>query len=83
MIQWVYERTARCLAVNRVIVATDDERIASAVRAFGGEVVMTRTDHSTGTEATSATPPVTTTWRTKSWRRRQHIADFRRELFLA
>ncbi len=50
MIQWVYERTARCLAVNRVIVATDDERIASAVRAFGGEVVMTRADHSTGTD---------------------------------
>lgn len=50
MIQWVYERTARCLAVNRVIVATDDERIATAVRAFGGEVVMTRADHVTGTD---------------------------------
>lgn len=50
MIQWVYERTARCLAVNRVIVATDDERIAAAVRAFGGEVEMTRADHPTGTD---------------------------------
>jgi 3-deoxy-manno-octulosonate cytidylyltransferase (CMP-KDO synthetase) len=50
MIQWVYERTARCLAVNRVIVATDDERIVNAVRTFGGEVMMTRADHSTGTD---------------------------------
>ncbi len=50
MIQWVYERTARCVAVNRVIVATDDERIAIAVRSFGGEVVMTRADHPTGTD---------------------------------
>lgn len=50
MIQWVYERTARCVAVNRVIVATDDERISAAVRSFGGEVMMTRVDHQTGTD---------------------------------
>jgi len=50
MIQWVYERTARSTAVNRVLVATDDERIATAVRAFGGEAVMTRSDHETGTD---------------------------------
>jgi 3-deoxy-manno-octulosonate cytidylyltransferase (CMP-KDO synthetase) len=31
-------------------VATDDERIAEAVRAFGGEVVMTRVDHPSGTD---------------------------------
>ena len=49
MIQWVYERTARSTTVNRVIVATDDERIAAAVRGFGGEVEMTRDDHPTGT----------------------------------
>jgi 3-deoxy-manno-octulosonate cytidylyltransferase (CMP-KDO synthetase) len=36
--------------VNRVLVATDDERIASAVRGFGGEVAMTRSDHPTGTD---------------------------------
>lgn len=50
MIQWVYEQANRCVAVNRVIVATDDERIATAVRSFGGEVVMTRADHPTGTD---------------------------------
>jgi 3-deoxy-manno-octulosonate cytidylyltransferase (CMP-KDO synthetase) len=33
-----------------VIIATDDERIRSAVEAFGGEVAMTRTDHRSGTE---------------------------------
>lgn len=32
------------------MVATDDDRIAEAVRAFGGEVVMTREDHVTGTD---------------------------------
>jgi len=49
MIQWVYERT-RQSSVHRVIVATDDERIAAAVTAFGGEVQMTRPDHPTGTD---------------------------------
>jgi 3-deoxy-manno-octulosonate cytidylyltransferase (CMP-KDO synthetase) len=50
MIQWVVERTAASTLVDRVLVATDDERIARAVRAFGGEVVMTRADHPTGTD---------------------------------
>lgn len=50
MIQWVYERSAFCDAVDKVLVATDDERIAVAVRAFGGDVVMTRADHATGTD---------------------------------
>ncbi|BCR05496.1 3-deoxy-manno-octulosonate cytidylyltransferase [Desulfuromonas versatilis] len=50
MIQWVYERTSRSALVDRVIVATDDERIRQAVQAFGGEVQMTRSDHPTGTD---------------------------------
>lgn len=50
MIQWVYERTALSTTVDRVIVATDDERIAAVVRGFGGEVCMTRSDHPTGTD---------------------------------
>jgi 3-deoxy-manno-octulosonate cytidylyltransferase (CMP-KDO synthetase) len=50
MIQWVYERTRRATGIGRVIVATDDERIAAAVAAFGGEVQMTRADHPTGTD---------------------------------
>lgn len=50
MIQWVYERTLASSRVDRVIVATDDERILNVVRDFGGEVQMTRSDHPTGTD---------------------------------
>lgn len=50
MIQWVYERSALCESVNRVLVATDDERIARVVESFNGDVVMTRADHPTGTD---------------------------------
>ena len=50
MIQWVYERSSLCESVDRVIVATDDSRIADAVEAFGGVVAMTRSDHATGTD---------------------------------
>ncbi len=41
MIQHVYERAARAKFVSAVLVATDDERISSAVHAFGGRAVMT------------------------------------------
>jgi len=50
MIQRVYARAKLAQQVHRVIVATDDERIAKAVEAFGGEARMTRLDHRTGTE---------------------------------
>ena len=50
MVQHVYERAKRAQTVHRVVVATDDQRIVEAVKAFGGEARMTRTDHRTGTE---------------------------------
>jgi len=50
MIQHVYERTCAIAAVDRVLVATDDERIAAAVRDCGGEVVMTAASHPSGTD---------------------------------
>jgi 3-deoxy-manno-octulosonate cytidylyltransferase (CMP-KDO synthetase) len=50
MIQHVYERTATARGVERVLVATDDERVRSAVRDFGGEVVMTDSRHASGTD---------------------------------
>jgi 3-deoxy-manno-octulosonate cytidylyltransferase (CMP-KDO synthetase) len=50
MIQHVYERTTRSSLVSDVVVATDDERIAAAVRKFGGRVEMTSTGHETGTD---------------------------------
>jgi 3-deoxy-manno-octulosonate cytidylyltransferase (CMP-KDO synthetase) len=50
MIEHVYRRAAEARTVSRVIVATDDERIASAVRAFGGDAVMTSASHQSGTD---------------------------------
>lgn len=50
MIQRVYERTIRSRFVDRTIVATDDERIFSVVKAFGGEAMMTSSHHATGTD---------------------------------
>jgi len=49
LIQHVYERARAAKSIECVLVATDDERIASAVRRFGGDAIMTRTDHPNGT----------------------------------
>jgi 3-deoxy-manno-octulosonate cytidylyltransferase (CMP-KDO synthetase) len=50
MIQHVYERACKASLVSRVIVATDDTRIADAIHLIGGEAVMTSTSHETGTD---------------------------------
>jgi 3-deoxy-manno-octulosonate cytidylyltransferase (CMP-KDO synthetase) len=50
LIEHVYERAGQSRLAQAVIVATDDERIASAVRSFGGTVAWTRSDHRTGTD---------------------------------
>lgn len=50
LVQHVYEQVKRCSLFDRVIIATDDDRIRSAVAAFGGEARMTRTDHVSGTD---------------------------------
>jgi 3-deoxy-manno-octulosonate cytidylyltransferase (CMP-KDO synthetase) len=50
LVQWVAEGAARAKSLDELVVATDDMRIADAVRAFGGRVVMTRSDHPTGTD---------------------------------
>jgi 3-deoxy-manno-octulosonate cytidylyltransferase (CMP-KDO synthetase) len=50
MIQWVHERVRGARSVDRVLVATDDARIADAVAAFGGEAVMTSPEHASGTD---------------------------------
>src|SRR5580698_2490643 len=50
LIQHVYERACEARCATDVIVATDDERIFDAVREFGGRVVMTRSDHASGTD---------------------------------
>jgi 3-deoxy-manno-octulosonate cytidylyltransferase (CMP-KDO synthetase) len=53
MVQHVYERAQRARYLGDVLVATDDERIATAVRKFGGRVRMTRADHPSGTDRLS------------------------------
>jgi 3-deoxy-manno-octulosonate cytidylyltransferase (CMP-KDO synthetase) len=50
LIQHVHERVRQARSVERTVIATDDERIAAAVRAFGGEAVMTSPEHATGTD---------------------------------
>ena len=50
MIEHVYRRASSARSVDTVLVATDDDRIAAAVDAFGGVAVMTRTDHLSGTD---------------------------------
>lgn len=54
MIQWVYERAKASRVVDRVVVATDDERIANVVRAFGGEAIMTAPEVPSGTDRVAA-----------------------------
>ena len=53
VVEWVYSAVSAISALDEVCVATDGERIASAVKAFGGNCVMTRTDHKSGTERCS------------------------------
>jgi 3-deoxy-manno-octulosonate cytidylyltransferase (CMP-KDO synthetase) len=50
LIQHVYERASQCRRAREVVVATDDSRIVSAVTAFGGKVIITRSDHASGTD---------------------------------
>jgi 3-deoxy-manno-octulosonate cytidylyltransferase (CMP-KDO synthetase) len=50
MVEHVYRRAAAARSISRVIVATDDERIAAAVKRFGGEAVMTAATHQSGTD---------------------------------
>src|SRR5206468_2352417 len=50
LIQHVYERACQSRRASAVLVATDDPRIATAVQSFGGQVVMTRRDHTCGTD---------------------------------
>lgn len=50
MIQRVYEQARLAKRVDEVVVATDDEHIFEHVRGFGGQVLMTRATHPSGTD---------------------------------
>ena len=50
MIQRVYEQASKSKSLDRVAVATDDERIYAHVQSFGGEAIMTAENHPSGTD---------------------------------
>ncbi len=60
MIEHVYRRAAAASGLARLVVLTDDERIAATVRAFGGEVEMTPEECASGTDRIA--------WAARSWR---------------
>jgi 3-deoxy-manno-octulosonate cytidylyltransferase (CMP-KDO synthetase) len=55
MVEHVYRRAAEARGVDAVVVATDDERISSAVESFGGVVRLTQPGHRTGTDRVAET----------------------------
>ncbi len=50
LIQHVFEQVLACEKIDRVIVATEDDRVVRAVESFGGEATLTRGDHPSGTD---------------------------------
>jgi 3-deoxy-manno-octulosonate cytidylyltransferase (CMP-KDO synthetase) len=48
MIQHVYELTCKARTLDRVVVATDDQRVCAAVKSFGGTAMMTKSEHFSG-----------------------------------
>ena len=50
LVAWVVAAAQRAKRLDTVIVATDDERIAAAVRGTGAKLAMTRPDHPSGTD---------------------------------
>lgn len=54
MIQRVYEQAKRARLLDRVVVATDDQRIVGVVQAFGGDVIMTSADIKSGSDRVAA-----------------------------
>lgn len=50
LVEHVYERVSAARRIDRVIVATDDERILDAVKGFGGNAVLTSSEHPSGTD---------------------------------
>ena len=65
MIEHVYERAARARGISRVVVLTDDPRIADAVRAFGGESALTPESCASGTDRIA--------WAAREWTERAVI----------
>jgi len=50
MIQRVYEQVIKTESLTDVVIATDDQRIENHIKDFGGKVVLTSTEHKSGTD---------------------------------
>ena len=50
MIQRVYEQAIKCKDLNKVLVATDDDKIFNHVKSFNGNVIITSSNHQSGTD---------------------------------
>ena len=50
LLQWVWEGARQSRRIDKVLVTTDDLRIAKSAQGFGADVVMTRSDHPSGTD---------------------------------
>jgi 3-deoxy-manno-octulosonate cytidylyltransferase (CMP-KDO synthetase) len=50
LLQWVYENTSRSRLIDRLIIATDDQRVAECARGFGAKVFISRRRHKCGSE---------------------------------
>jgi 3-deoxy-manno-octulosonate cytidylyltransferase (CMP-KDO synthetase) len=50
LLQWVWEGAIQSRRIEKTLIATDDGKIAKAAKEFGAEVVMTRSDHPSGTD---------------------------------
>src|SRR5437899_1410929 len=50
MVQWVYEAAKRARIPNETVIATPDEEIIQAARAFGADAILTSHNHETGTD---------------------------------
>jgi 3-deoxy-manno-octulosonate cytidylyltransferase (CMP-KDO synthetase) len=50
MVEWTYRNAGKSESLDHLVVATDNEKIKSVVEKFGGNVVMTSEDHTTGTD---------------------------------
>jgi len=50
LIQHTYERACQAKRLEKILIATDDEKVFEAVKSFGGECVLTSTEHQSGTD---------------------------------
>ena len=50
LLQWVWEGAKQSRRIDKLVVTTDDLRIAKSAQGFGADVVMTRSDHPSGTD---------------------------------